>query len=152
MRNAVKNQIKIWYSLRNVISDEDEWGNTKNVATYGSPLELKINVSADKGEASAQAFGADLQYDREMVTYDKSCPINEYTRLWIDDDDITDKLVKTVWTEGSTIYINTNGVLVNATAEETTLVGTKPHNYEVVGVSKSLNCIRYAIRRVNVSR
>lgn len=28
---------------------------------------------------------------------------------------------------------------------------TMPHNYEVAAVSKSLNCIRYAIRRVNVS-
>jgi hypothetical protein len=25
------------------------------------------------------------------------------------------------------------------------------HNYEVAAVSRSLNCIRYAIRRVNVS-
>lgn len=152
MRNAVKNQSKIWYSLLNVISDKDEWGNTQNVTTYGEPKELKISISANKGEVSAQAFGADLQYDREMVTYDKSCPINEYSRLWIDEDSIIDETVKTVWAQDDTIFINTNGVLVNSDDENIMFSGAKPHNYEVVAVSKSLNCIRYAIRKVNVSR
>lgn len=117
MRDLRKNQSKIWYALRNVSVEKDGWGNTKDVTTYSPPQELKINVSANKGEASAQAFGADLQYDREMVTHDMSCPIDEYSRLWLD----------------------------GRSAEET-------HNYEVAAVSKSLNCIRYAIRRVNVSR
>jgi hypothetical protein len=45
-----------------------------------------------------------------------SCPIDEYSRLWLD---------------GRTT--------------------DKPHNYVVVAVSKSLNSIRYAIRRVDVS-
>ena len=117
MRDAKKNKIKIHYALRNVDSDEDEWGNTKDVTTYSLPKELKISVSANKGEASAQAFGTDLKYDREMTTHDMSCPIDEYSHLWLDGRPI----------------------------EET-------HNYEVAAVSKSLNCIRYAIRRVNVSR
>ena len=117
MRDAEKNKVKIHYALINVISEEDGWGNTKGVTDYSSPEELKISVSANKGEASAQAFGADLQYDREMTTHDMSCPIDEYSHLWLDGRSI----------------------------EET-------HNYEVAAVSKSLNCIRYAIRKVNVSR
>lgn len=117
MRDSVRNKVKIHYSLRNVSSEQDEWGNTHNVTTYGEPTELKISVSANKGEASAQAFGADLKYDREMSTHDMSCPIDEYSRLWLDGRDTADT-----------------------------------HNYEVAAVSKSLNCIRYAIRRVNVSK
>lgn len=116
MRDSKKNQTKIFYALRNVVIAEDTWGNTKGVTTYGDPEELKISVSANKGEASAQAFGADLQYDREMVTHDMSCPIDEYTHLWLD----------------------------GRSVKET-------HNYEVAAVSKSLNCIRYAVRQVNVS-
>lgn len=116
MRNAKKNQVKILYALRNIATEKDEWGNTKDVTTYGTPIELKISVSANKGEASAQAFGADLKYDREMSTHDMSCPIDEYSHLWLDGRSITET-----------------------------------HNYEVVAVSKSLNCIRYAIRRVNLS-
>lgn len=117
MRDAEKNKVSIWYALRNVEKEEDEWGNTKDVTTYGNPIKLKISVSGDKGEASAQAFGADIKYERQMSTHDMSCPIDEYTHLWLDGRSI----------------------------EET-------HNYEVAAVSKSLNCIRYAIRRVNVSR
>lgn len=116
MRDAEKNKVKIHYALRNVSSEVDEWGNTHDVTTYSLPVETKISVSANKGEASAEAFGADLKYDREMTTHDMACPIDEHSRLWLD----------------------------GRSVEET-------HNYKVVAVSKSLNCIRYAIRKVNVS-
>ena len=116
MRDSEKNKVKILFALRNITAEEDEWGNTKDVTTYSDPEELNISVSANRGEADAQAFGADLKYDREMTTHDMSCPIDEYSHLWLD----------------------------GRTADE-------KHNYEVAAVSKSLNCIRYAIRRVNVS-
>lgn len=116
MRDLKRNQQTIWYSLLNQSSEADEWGNTIDVKEHGSPVEMSISISANKGEASAQTFGADLQYDREMSTHNMSCPIDEYTHLWLDGRKVTDT-----------------------------------HNYEVVAVSKSLNCIRYAIRRVNVS-
>lgn len=152
MRNCLKNQVKIWYALRDLNTDKDEWGNTKGVTTYSAPKELKISLSANKGEASAQAFGADLQYDREMVTYDMSCPIDEYSHLWIDEQSPIDQSVKTVWGEGDTIVINETGSVVNTSDNGISVSATKAHNYEVAAVSKSLNCIRYAIRRVNVSR
>ena len=116
MRDLKRNQQTIWYSLLNVSTGEDEWGNTEDIKTYGEPIPMSITLSANKGEASEQAFGTNLDYDREMSTHDMSCPIDEYTHLWIDGRD-TD---------------NT-------------------HNYIVKAVSKSLNCIRYAIKKVNVS-
>ena len=116
MRNLKRNQQTIWYSLLNVSAGEDEWGNTEDIKTYGEPVQMNISVSANKGEASEQAFGTDLNYDREMTTHDMNCPVDEYSHLWIDGRD-TDK----------------------------------PHNYIVKAVSKSLNCIRYAIKKVDVS-
>ena len=116
MRDLKRNQQTLWYALRNVSKSTDEWGNTIDVKGYGEPVSTRMSISANKGEASAQAFGADLQYDREMSTHDMSCPIDEYTHLWLD----------------------------GRNPEET-------HNYEVAAVSRSLNCIRYAIKRVNVS-
>ena len=116
MRDLKRNQQTIWYSLLEVAEDKDEWGNTYDVKGYGTPRKCKMTLSANKGEISSQAFGADLKYDREMSTHDMSCPIDEYSRLWID------------------------GKSINET-----------HNYIVKAVSKSLNCIRYAIERVNVS-
>ena len=116
MRDLKRNQQTVWYSLRNVIVDADEWGNTVDITDYGKPLETQLSVSANKGSISAQAFGTDLNYDREMSTHDTDCPIDEYTHLWIDGRDTTET-----------------------------------HNYIVKAVSKSLNCIRYAIEKVNVS-
>ena len=116
MRDLKRNQQRIWYSLLNVSAGTDEWGNTEDIKTYGEPIPMNITLSANKGEASEQAFGTDLDYDREMSTHDMSCPIDEYTRLWLDGRATTDT-----------------------------------HNYEVVAVSKSLNCIRYAVKRVDVS-
>ncbi len=116
MRDLKRNQQTIWYALLNVSKDTDEWGNTVDIKGYGEPISMRINVSANKGEVSAQAFGTDLKYDREMSTHNMNCPIDEYTHLWLDGRKVTET-----------------------------------HNYEVAAVSKSLNCIRYAIRRVNVS-
>jgi hypothetical protein len=117
MRDLVRNQQHLYYALLSVEKTEDEWGNKKDVKSYGKPVGMRMSVSPNKGEATAQAFGADLQYDREMVTHNMDCPIDEYSHLWID----------------------------GRSPEET-------HNYEVAAVSKSLNCIRYAIKKVNLSR
>lgn len=116
MRDLKRNQQQIWYSLLNISAGEDEWGNTEDIKTYGEPVAIKVSVSANKGEVSQQAFGTELDYDREIVTHDMSCPIDEYSHLWIDVEDTADT-----------------------------------HNYVVKAVSKSLNCIRYAIKKVNVS-
>ena len=116
MRDLKRNKQKIWYSLLNVSTDTDEWGNTEDVKTYGEPVQMDISISGNKGEASQQAFGTDLKYDREMSTHDMNCPIDEYSHLWLDGRS-----------------------------------PTETHNYIVKAVSKTLNCIRYAIEKVNVS-
>lgn len=117
MRDLRRNQCEIHYALRTVSKETDAWGNTYDAKGYTEPVALRISVSANKGEAEASGFGADLSYDKEMVTHDMACPIDEYSHLWLD----------------------------GRSPAET-------HNYEVAAVSKSLNCVRYAIRRVNVSR
>ena len=116
MRDLKRNQQTIWYALLTVSKDMDEWGNTKDIKTYGEPVPIKMSLSGNKGEASQVAFGTDLQYDREMSTHDMDCPIDEYTHLWLDGRDTADT-----------------------------------HNYIVKAVSKTLNSIRYAIEKVNVS-
>lgn len=166
MRDCARNKIEVWYALRDVGKEKDEWGNTKDVTTCGDPKKLTIGVSANKGEASAQAFGADLRYDREMVTHDMSCPIDEYSKLWIGADAVfyNEKfgaegdaiIIKekelTVTAVGDALKIETKEFPAKGVDDALVISAFKTHNYEVAAVSESLNCIRYAIRRVNVSR
>ena len=116
MRDLKRNQQTIGYSLLNVSAGVDEWGNTEDTKTYSEPFLMDISISPNKGQSSLQAFGTDLDYDREMSTHDMNCPIDEYSHLWVDGRDIK-----------------------------------QTHNYIVKAVSKSLNCIRYAIKKVDVS-
>lgn len=53
MRDSKKNQVEIHYALRNVSSEQDEWGNTHDVTTYGEPTKLKISVNKTRGIVSA---------------------------------------------------------------------------------------------------
>ena len=66
MRDLKRGRQRIFYSLRNVSSTTDEWGNTEDVKTYGTPIPFDISVSGNKGEAASQAFGTELAYDREI--------------------------------------------------------------------------------------
>lgn len=82
MRDCKINQSEIYYSLYGSSEQVDEWGNA--IKGYGEPTPFRIIVSAGTGEATNQSWGANLDYDREMITHDMSCPIDEYSHLWID--------------------------------------------------------------------
>ena len=99
MRDLKRDQQRIWYSLRNITASSDEWGNTTDVKTYGTPLPFQISISGNRGEAARTAFGTELKYDREMSTHDMTCPIDEYSHLWLDGrstDETHNYIVKTV--------------------------------------------------------
>lgn len=75
MRNLKRNQSKIHYSL--AVKDGGTDTNGNSIVTYSEPQPLNISVSAGKGEASMQPYGRDVDYDKEMVTTDKQCLIDE---------------------------------------------------------------------------
>ena len=110
MRDVLRNQQKVKYSLYVATDEKDKYGN--KVYKYSDPVEGKFSLSPNAGEATNQPFGKNLDYDRQMLTHDMKCPIDENSHLWID------------------------------TEEEN-------YNYIVKEVAKSLNCIVYAIKRVN---
>lgn len=112
MRDLKRNQQTIHFSLLTV-TDTDGWGNESK--SYGEIQSMEIAVSSEKGDAAAEAFGKELDYDVTMVTHNMNCPIDEYTHVWIDND------------------------------------VTQPHDYIVKRKANSLNCIAYALKRVDVS-
>lgn len=82
MRGIKIDSTDIYYASLGTTSTTDEWGNS--ALAYSNPVLISVNLSANKGSVNAEGFGADLKYDREMTVYDTDCPIDEYSRLWID--------------------------------------------------------------------
>ena len=87
MRDMAINQQTIHYQNKNDSSATDKWGNP--VSGYGEIKSMEMCVSGGTDEPTKDIFGNDLKYDRTMSTHDTDCTINEFTRLWIDTDDIS---------------------------------------------------------------
>jgi hypothetical protein len=124
MRNLKRNQQKIYYKSyegkRDIIDDNGfETGESEPI--YSEPIEVMISISASKGEATEQQFGTNIDYDKVMITFDKSVKIDEYSKLYVD------------------VIEESNGVITD---------GMEP-DYIVKKVAKSLNSISYAIQKVN---
>lgn len=90
--------------------------------SYSAWVDFSANISPAKGESSADVFGADVNYDRVIVTDNLLCPIDEHTVLAID------------------IAPNTR---------ETPAV-LPIYDYVVTKKAKSLNFIQYAVAKVKV--
>lgn len=86
MRNLVRNQRGLYYAVKTgTLPILDEWGNdTLEVrVTYGAPLLLRANVSANVGEESVNVFGAQTQYSRVVCLADSVSPMSEGDKVWI---------------------------------------------------------------------
>lgn len=94
----------------------------ESATAYGAWTEMRANISPARGESSADVFGADVNYDRVIVTDDVNCPMDEHTVLAID------------------ITPNTRDQL---TVEPI-------YDYVVTKKARSLNSVQYAVRKVKV--
>ena len=126
MRTLNRNKIRIFYAnYRDRIPLKDEYGNLTGEyeILYDTPVEVKANVSAARGEATTRQFGDDEGYDRVIVLDDPKFPIAVTSILWID-------TLPEIAEDGST---NT------------------PHDYIVKQVATSLNSVSIAVSKVKVS-
>lgn len=85
MRCLQRNKQQIYYSLYlGKIEIIDDNGNRTGEYTqsYGTPVSLQVNKSANKGYSEIEMFGANIVYDNTIVT-ETNCPIDEHTRLWV---------------------------------------------------------------------
>jgi hypothetical protein len=90
---------------------------------YGNPVLMSASISAATGASNMEMFGNLEGYSKVIITHDMDCPIVETTALWVD-------ALPEVDAEGK---------------------ATKPHDYVVKRIAKSLNVIAYAIAKVNKS-
>ena len=126
MRSLKKNQQTIYYSTYSKIDEQTDNSGYKTglyKATYAKPVMLSASVSAARGTAETELFGANLDYDKTVIVDNPSCPITETAYLWID-------TLPTFKIDGTT---------------------DTPHNYKVMGVAKSINHVAYAVKKVSVA-
>lgn len=112
------------------ITDESGYLTGATRIKYGNPIKLRMNVSEAKNRMDRlgsttyiDPYGLELGYNKILVTCDMNCPIEEDSVLYIDKMPVIEE-------DGST---------------ET------PWDYILIQVNKSLNNIRYAVKRVDVS-
>lgn len=159
MMTLRRNLSVVYYSLysgsKTPVVDTKGHKTGEYTLAYESVTPIRANVSGARGTAELEQFGANLNYSKTMVLDNIYCPIDETTHLWIGFGAIDDFSPDFAHSEGELVVYNGKiyraiadspaGVFVSANWEEV------KHNYIVVGVSKTLNSISYALREVDVS-
>jgi len=100
MRSVKRNKKSLYYQLyqsRAPVYETDLDGNIiydqvtgkpletgDYTAGYGEPVEFKANVSPARSEASVEPFGVQTDYDKVICSCDRSLPIDELTRIFVD--------------------------------------------------------------------
>lgn len=155
------NKREFYYALfEGKVAILDEYGNPtlEKKLSYASPVLMRANVSASRGEADTELFGNAVLYDKVIVTDDMNCPINENTVLCVDREPTYEWEVA-IPQEGDNpkaLYwyelINNKYVLTDDTqvVEGKTyyIKGSLIYDYVVKRVAKSINSISYAISKV----
>lgn len=126
MRTLRRNTRPVWYANFDRLEPTyDEYGNeTGYNSVLSEPVQMYVNVSPARGEATARQFGEDLGYDKVLVFSGES-PVAETSVFWI--DNLVDGGIPEV--EGENI----------------------PHDYIVRKVATSLNSTSLAVQKVDVS-
>ena len=132
MRSLERNKVPVWYALytgKEEILDEEgnKTGEYRN--SYAPPIQIRIRVSPNKGEAQSEAFGMSLDYDCTMITTD-ALPIDEFSILWIGKEPIL---------ENGAYPLDSNGNQITG------------HTHVVVRVAKDINVTQYAIKKVSAN-
>ena len=89
MRDLKRNQRSFYYATATGSEPiVDEYGNDtlETRTTYGAPLTLKANVSANVGEDAVEIFGAQTEYSRVVSMV--NCPLKEGDKVWFGVDPI----------------------------------------------------------------
>lgn len=88
MRSLERNKQTFYYALYKGEVEETEFDDPtmytgERTPTYESPVQMRANISAARGDSEWTPFGVNTDYSKTIVTTDMSCPMNEDTILWI---------------------------------------------------------------------
>ena len=125
MKTLERNKQTFYYATYNGETElmDGQYHTFDYTPSYSAWTEFRANISPARGETAADVFGADVSYDRVIVTDDMSCPIDEHTVLAID----------------------------IAPNKRDTTADLPVYDYIVTKKAKSLNSIQYAVEKVKVN-
>lgn len=89
MRGCKKNEKVMHYALYSdkiPILDDNGDETLEYAKGYYKPVEFRASLSAGKSTSEETPFGNDVSYDRIISTTDKSVPIDENARIWVDNE------------------------------------------------------------------
>lgn len=143
MKCLKRNKQTIWFCnpadvIENV-TDADGHLTGEKITTYTQPEPLAINVSPATGVYRTEEFGSVDNYDKVLLTDDINCPINEKTVLFVDKEPT--RTESEFWQK---CQISGGDVVVHFTVYQ------PMYDYIVWRVSKSLNSVAIAIKKVPV--
>lgn len=90
-RLGVRNQKPFHYALYvGDVSVVDEYGNEtgEKLLSYADPVTAYGRITPARGMADIDLFGTSTNYTKTITVTDMDCPINEYTKLWVDETDM----------------------------------------------------------------
>lgn len=153
MRTVHRNMHPFYYCLyQESVAQYDEYGNVlpEPMNIYGDPVLMYANISPASGQAQTEQYGNLESYDRLIVTTDMDCPIDEYTVLFV--DKVPENLPTVTEEEETEETEETDETEPETDDEEPVEPPYEPPKYDYIvkRVSRSLNGITIAIRKVDV--
>lgn len=87
MRDLKINCRPVYYSRLQEGTETDKFGNS--VKAWTEPVKMMLSYAPRGGKNSSgggepDIFGEHIHYDYEGETHNMNCPIDEYTKMWID--------------------------------------------------------------------
>ena len=139
MKALERNKSPFYYCLYKADAPlVDEYGNESGdtIVTYYDAVLMNANVSPASGQSMTEQFGNLENYDKVIVTTDMNCPITETSVLFLD---------KAPEYKSVSTYVPT------AVTTTVSTISVPLYDYAVRRVSKSLNSISIAVKKVAVS-
>lgn len=87
MTGLTRNKRSFWYSLYQGavdVTDGNGYLTGEKAISYTEPVEAEANISRATGITFTEEFGTEADYDKVIVTFDMSCPIDEHSVLYLD--------------------------------------------------------------------
>ena len=88
-RNKQTIKYKNYSGTQTLSTDSEGYYTGERTENYSDVKAVKAYVTANRGDASEEMFGKNLDYDNIMYI-DKSSDINEYSLLWVHANPTTD--------------------------------------------------------------